>query len=247
MRPAGPSGGSASSAPSTAPLPPGVPEPGKASSIAGVQPDVTYDVSGEGDASPDLDRRLDAGTLLGPLGLAGDEIVLPPLGLSRLPAVVRYQAFNQAQSPECVGFMSRPLRITGSWGRAMIGDRSRAAVMVLRFATPDNARDAFLGLSLEQGARAEECTGFARPYGVQSWKAADVSYQTPPLPLPDDLRYNSTQRVLVGDPSGYTSAFSSIVRDGTDVVVLSVHTSGTPPTADQIATTLQDALTTIGS
>ena len=177
---------------------------------AGVQPDVTYDVPGHRDTSAVLAAQLgDLGPALEPLAPGLTLIDSPTYTLERLPAIARWQAFNPERTPECMGILTDPLTVTGTWEKAASWPGNQLFLRVMQFADEDTAAEAYATLSLEQGVKAGECTGFAEPFGADDHDAIDVVHRIPPLSLPPGTRYNS----WLAPPPPAMPMFTSVLAD----------------------------------
>jgi hypothetical protein len=204
------------------------------SSIGGIQPDVTYDAPGVEDTSPQLEAALeDTAAIFAPLSTTAQVIDSNRFNIGRTPAVVRYQAFNQARTPECMGFMSRPVTVTGLWERAVAPDpNSFAIATVLEFETEAMADEAFIAFSTEQGPTSDECRGFAEPFGVEDYDELDVVHRDPALvAVPAGTRYNSWLRPTVDNP-GYQYGLAAIAQQDRTLVLLGVLTTAAAGPAD---------------
>ena len=193
------------------------------SPYGGVQPDVTYDVPGARDLSPVLAARLgDPNSLVLALGTGLTVVDAPTYPVERLPATLRWQSFNPAGTPECIGLMSRPLTVVGLWEKSAIWPEHQANIRVVRFLNERQASEAFSGLSLEQGVTAGGCRGFARDLPATDPDEVDVVHREPALDLPAGTRYNT----WVGPPppsmTESTSISSAIVQVGDQVALVAV-------------------------
>jgi hypothetical protein len=216
------------------------------SSIGGIQPDVTYDVPGVEDTSPRLGAALeDTAAIFAPLSTTAQVIDSNRFNIGSTPADVRYQAFNQARTPECMGFMSRPVTVTGLWERAVAPDADSFAIAtVLEFETETMADEAFVAFSTEQGPIADECRGFAEPFGVEDYDELDVVHRDPALvAVPAGTRYNSWLRPATDNPQ-FQYGLSSIAQKDRTLVLLGVLTTAAagPPDPDTAGQTMANLL-----
>jgi serine/threonine protein kinase len=193
---------------------------------AGIQPGLTYDVPGLQDVSPALAARLgDPAAVVAPLASGVTTFDQPTFQVERLPATLRWQAFNPRNTPACATVMSRELTVVGLWEKGGTWPEHQVTMRVIEFATEGQAREAFSVFSLEQGVGEGECTGFGPP-GSTGNDQMDVVHREPPLDLPEGVRYNS----WVGSPpagmANVTSVSTAIVQEGPRVGLVAV-TSGT--------------------
>ena len=204
-------------------------------SYAGIQPDVTYDVPDHRDVSGVLAARLgDPATLVAPLGDGITVVDAPTFSVERLPATVRWQAFNPRATRSCAGVLSDPLTVVGLWEKAGKWPRRQVNMRVVELATVSQASQAFAVFSVEQGVDAPGCSGFAVPFGDTDASRIDVRHQDQRLPLPEGVRYNS----WVGPPPAgmaeVTSVSSAIVQVGTRVALVAVSSGQDLVTPEQL-------------
>jgi hypothetical protein len=200
----------------------------------GIQPDVTYDVRSAIDTTPELATKLaDTAAIFAPLGK--DLPLLPSSGviqLERTPATLRYKAYNQSPNGSCRVFTSRPVTVTGLWGRVVSPPNALMSTTVIRFATVAQASEAFIAFSLEQRPGPSECKGFGPGgVGVADYSELDVHHQDVTLTgLPDGARYNVwVAPAAAGYP--YAFAMTGIVQHDRTLVlfVLGTTSNAGPP------------------
>ncbi len=205
----------------------------------GVQPDVTYDVPGHRDTSAVLAAQLgDLGPALESLAPGLTLIDSPTYTLERLPAIARWQAFNPERTPECMGILTDPLTVTGTWEKAASWPGNQLFLRVMQFADEDTAAEAYATLSLEQGVKAGECTGFAEPFGADDHDAIDVVHRIPPLSLPPGTRYNSWLAPPPPAMPMFTSVLASAVQVDDAVVIAAWATEGPAPSTEAMSSLL---------
>jgi hypothetical protein len=203
------------------------------SSIGGVQPGVDYDVHGVANTSPSLDTALaDSGAVFAPLG--GTSSSLPStatLQLQRTPATLRYEAYNAAPNAGCKAFLSRPVTITGTWGRLVVPKPGvLASVTVVNLQKRAQADEAFVSFSLGQGPTRSECSGFnVGGSGVADYLKLDVRHQDPQLDgLPEDLRYNVWLSPAGPQYPQYSYGLAGVIQRNRTVVLFGFVTKDPP-------------------
>ncbi len=200
------------------------------SNTPGVQPGVIYDVPGVANTSPSLDRELaDAGAIFAPFG--ANPTVLPSnatLQLERTPATLRYEAYNPAPNAGCKAFLSRPVTVTGTWGRLVTPNpESLFNITVINLRTRAQAAEAYVTFSLGQSPTLTECSGFnPGGSGVADYSKLDVRHQDPQLDdLPEDLRYNAWLRPAGPDFPQYAYGLAGVIQRGRTLVLFGVVTT----------------------
>ena len=223
--------------------------PDKATSIPGLQPNISYDVVGDrlGDSSQVLLSQLGDGVAtLAPLApsISVVEVGLPIV--QRLPAEGEWLAFNTVDNPECKGFRTDRFVVRGMWDKLAVYDGGQGGLRVLEFATPEQARQMFLAWSLEQGAEPGDCVGFARPFGLADPETAMVTHHDPTLDLGPDVLYNSwLQPPPPGSPE-FTSVRTFVTQRGTLLLSGAIGSKGAPPDAAAMERTLRGAWDALG-
>jgi serine/threonine protein kinase len=223
--------------------------PDKATSIPGLQPNISYDVVGDrlGDSSQVLLSKLGDGVAtLGPLApsISVVEVALPIV--QRLPAEGEWLAFNTVDNPECNGFRTDRFVVRGMWDKLAVYEGGQGGLRVLEFATPEQARQMFLAWSLEQGAEPGDCVGFARPFGLADPETAMVTHHDPTLDLGPDVLYNTwLQPPPPGSPE-FTSVRTFLTQRGTVLLSGAIGSKGPPPDAAAMERMLRGAWAALG-
>ncbi len=226
-----PTGAAGPATPTTVPV--GGEVPTRANSSSGPLPGLSSDVPGYLDTSPVLLAQLGDGTeVLRPLSPEADVVNLGAQVALKLPARGVWRALNAVDNPECPGFDSPTITVTGMWDKLATWPGGQGGIRVVQLADVDDARWFFNALSLEQGADPGDCVGFARPYGIADTSGARVTHQQPPLDLGDGVQANSwLQPPPPGSPE-FSSVRTFVLHDGTNVIggAVGVRT-GTPDVA----------------
>ena len=223
--------------------------PDKATSIPGLQPNISYDVVGDrlGDSSQVLLSKLGDGVAtLGPLApsISVVEVALPIV--QRLPAEGEWLAFNTVDNPECNGFRTDRFVVRGMWDKLAVYEGGQGGLRVLEFATPEQARQLFLAYSLEQGAEPGDCVGFARPFGLADPDTAMVTHHDPTLQLGDDIIYNTwLQPPPPGSPE-FTSVRTFLTQRGALLLSGAIGSKGAPPDPAAMERMLRGAWAALG-
>jgi hypothetical protein len=204
---------------------PGVEERGD--EAPGLQPDVTYAVEDAADTTPALDQALaDLDAIAAPIGGAEQSVEGDLFKIASTPATVRYKTYHERTPPYCVGFMSRPMTVTGQWSRLWAPDPATfVSLVVLDFDETSEADEAYVALSLGQQPDADECFGFRKEWGVEDYDQLDIRRSDVPLVgLTDATRSNTFLRPAGPDYPGYLYSVAGIVQRDTTLVVFVVLT-----------------------
>ncbi len=207
--------------------------PTRENSGSGPLAGMSYDVPGYYDTSSVLLSQLgDGSEVLGPFSpeLSVLNVAIPVV--PKIPARGAWRSFNLIDNPECPGFDSPPIVLTGMWDKLATWPGGQGGIRVLQMGDDDGARWLFNSFSLEQGAGPGECVGFAEPFGISDPDAARVTHRDPPLDLGDGVIANSwLQPPPPGSPE-FTSVRTFLVQDGAFVVSGAVGAGeGTPDVA----------------
>lgn len=216
------------------------------SPYAGMQADVSYEVPGVRDTSSVLGTFLaDPTALARPLDPAVLVVDAPTFFVDRLPAEGRWQAFNAAKDPACVGFMTRRFVVTGLWEKSALWSGGQAWFRVVQFRDPADARMMFNAWSLEQGVTGDECRGFSRPFGAVNIDKVSVTHRDPALDLGDDTLYNTWLQPPPAGMTQFQAVRTAALVEGNAVLTMAVGSKGPPVPPEQIQQVLarfRDAL-----
>ena len=142
--------------------------------------------------------------------------------VEKLPARVRWQAFNPQQADSCLSIVTWPLTIDALWERGATWPGHQAYLRVIEFTSERDAAEAYSAFSLEQGVSADECSGFAPNPTPFDHDAIDVRHREVDIGLGDDVRHNT----WIGPPPvGMTdvdSVTSTIIQHGRQIVLLAI-------------------------
>lgn len=202
----------------------------------GLQPDVTYDVPRVPNTSSVISSKMgDPSAIFAPVSPTLTIIDTPYYLVERQPAIVRWQAYNARPAPECPGFLSRPMTITGMWDKTGGNDEYQSGVRVVEFETEAQAAEAFVALSLEQGAGPGECTGLLPEGGVADYDALSIDHRDPPLALPAAVeRHNSWLNPPPPSNPDLTAVRAGIAQVGRYVTSGYVASRTGPPSPEQM-------------
>jgi hypothetical protein len=215
-----------------------------------VQPDVTYDVPGVPDTTPALDAALaDLDAIVAPLGTVTSAHPNALFHIRTTPATLRYHTYHPKGARGCVGFLSRPLTVTGQWSKLVqLGPDVLTVLTVVDLEDEEQAREAFVALSLGQGPEAENCRGFDETWGVADYDELDIVQQDGALGLDEPLHVATF--VSQGAPPDfpmYTYSLTGAVQRDASVIAFAVLTSPArgpiePTTMGQVVQNLLDRL-----
>ena len=214
----------------TGPSAPGKPTSGDR--VAGLQPDVNYEVPG---VSP-TDRVL-ASVLSDPAiftaAIPGGLVFDYPQDVQKYPAQVNYQFYNADTAATCPGFYASGAVLRGGlikgikWGAAQ---ENLGIVIVQQFADVASARTAVAGLSMSLGPTGEACADL--PTESQTEVVADapgrgfrVDLRTPPLPDVTDKVQDYTSATGANQDPRWVFGAKAVARSGPYVVGIATNTS----------------------
>ena len=165
--------------------------PTRENSGSGPLPGISYDVPGVADRSSVLLAELGDGTeVLRPFSPQASVVNVAIPVLPQLPARGRWRAYNGAENPECPGFDTPDLVLSGLWDKLAVWPGGQGGARVIELGSADDARWLFNAWSMEQGAGPGECAGFVAPFGVED-PAAVIVHQDTPIDLGPDVRVNT--------------------------------------------------------
>ncbi|MFM7064685.1 MAG: hypothetical protein ACKO04_14520, partial [Actinomycetes bacterium] len=193
-------------------------EPGTKDRVAGLQPDVVYEVPG---ASP-TDRVLAsvlADTAIYTSAIPGALVFDYPQDAQKYPAQVNYQFYNADTKASCPGFYASDAVLRGGlikgikWGPAQ---ENLGIVIVQQFADTASARTAVAGLSMSLGPNGEACA--ALPSASQTEVPASssrpsfrVDLRMPPLPDVNQKVDDYTSATGQVEPATVATLLNSVV------------------------------------
>lgn len=173
--------------------------------------EVTYDAPGLNTSVALAERLGDPAGVFAPFGAGLDVFDTRWFPFRQLPATVRWQAYNQTDNPDCTGFLSRPVTVTGMWDKTANGPGLQTAVSVTEFQTAAQAAEAYVAFSLEQGAADGECFGFVDGT-AEDHDALGVDHTEVGLDLPANDGSNNWLGPPPPSTTGFTSVRTGIVR-----------------------------------
>ena len=214
----------------TGPSAPG--KPGTTDRVAGLQPDVEYEVPG---VTP-TDRVL-ASVLADPAiyttAIPGSLVFDYPQDVQRYPAKVNYQFYNSDTKASCPGFYASGAVLRGGlikgikWGAAQ---ENLGIVIVQQFSDNASARTAVAGLSMSLGPNGEACA--ALPTQSQTEVVASdpgrdfrVEMQMPPLPGVTKKVADYTSAQGANQDPRWVFGAKAVARSGPYVVGIATNTT----------------------
>ena len=255
--------GGAQAAPSTSvkvqttgPSAPG--KPGSADRVAGLQPDVDYEVPG---VTP-TDRVL-ASVLADPAiytaPIPGSLVFDYPQDVQKYPAKVNYQFYNADTKATCPGFYASGAVLRGGlikgikWGPAQ---ENLGIVIVQQFENAASARTAVAGLSMSLGPNGEACA--ALPTESQTEVVASdpdkgfrVDMEAPPLPDVSKKVADYTSAQGANQDPRWVFGAKAVARSGPYVVGIATNTTSAtgqvpPATVSALLNSVVDRLPPAG-
>ncbi len=240
----------------TGPSAPGKPVAGDR--VAGLQPDVDYEVPGVAPTD-----RVIASVLADPAifttAIPGGLVFDYPQDVQKYPARVNYQFYNADTAASCPGFYASGAVLRGGlikgikWGPAQ---ENLGIVIVQQFDDTASARTAVAGLSMSLGPTGEACA--ALPSDSQTEVVASdvgrsfrVDLQMPPLPDVTEKVQDYTSAAGANQDPRWIYGAKAVAHSGPYVVGIATNTSSatgqvSPATVATLLNSVVDALPPAG-
>ena len=217
--------------------------PTRENSGGGPLPGLSFDVPGVADRSSVLLAELgDGSEVLAPFGPDASVVNVAAPVLPQLPARGRWRAFNATDNPECPGFDTPEIVVSGVWDKLAVWPGGQGGARVLEFGSAADARWLFNAWSMEQGAGTGECSGFAAPFGVADPAVAEVVHQDTPIDLGPEVRVNTwLQPPPAGSPE-FRSVRTFLAQSGPFLVGGAVGEQSGPVAVDRVRAVVTNAL-----
>jgi hypothetical protein len=240
----------------TGPSAPG--KPGAADRVAGLQPDVDYEVPGVSPTDRVLASVL-ADTAIYTTAIPGSLVFDYPQDVQKYPAKVNYQFYNADTKATCPGFYASGAILRGGlikgikWGPAQ---ENLGIVIVQQFDTVAAARTAVAGLSMSLGPTGQACAALPAQSQTEvvasdSGRGFRVELMAPPLPGVTRKVADYTSAAGANQDPRWVFGAKAVARSGPYVVGIATNTTSStgqvpPATVSALLNSVVEALPPAG-